>query len=140
MNNDQMDYPLSKHAEKLRSNTGKKVSELTFENAVSGKINYDDFKISPETLRLQSEIARANNREQLAKNLKRAAELVNIPNEIILNIYNLLRPSNANKDKLLEVCDMLEKKYGARENAQLIREAIKVYEQKNIFKNEADDE
>jgi len=101
---------------------------------VSGKINYDDFKISPETLRLQSEIAKVNNREQLAKNFKRAAELVNIPNEIILSIYILLRPSNANKEKLLEVCDMLEKKYGAHENAQLIREAIKVYEKKNILK------
>jgi propanediol dehydratase small subunit len=135
-----INYPLSQQEELLRSITGKKVSELTFENAMEGRINYNDFKISSETLKMQADIAESNGRIQLAKNLKRAAELVNLPNELILEIYNLLRPSNCNKNKLLEIIKILEEKYEAIENAKFVREAVSIYELRGIFRKEETNE
>ena len=135
-----INFPLSQNEERLKSITGKKVSELTFENAIKGRIDYNDFKISSETLEMQAVIAEGNGRIQLAKNLKRAAELVNLPNELILEIYNLLRPNSSNKNRLLEIAKVLEEKYKANENAKFIREAVKIYELRGIFKKEENNE
>ena len=45
-----------------------------------------ELRATPETLRLQAEIARASGRVQLADNLVRAAELALLPDETVLEI------------------------------------------------------
>ena len=47
---------------------------------------------------MQAEIARAAGRPTLARNFERAAELVDVPQDVILQLYELLRPGRA-KDK-----------------------------------------
>jgi propanediol dehydratase small subunit len=56
--NPELDYPLvSKRPELLKTPTGKKIAEITLENVLNGGIKAEDVRITPETLRLQAEIA-----------------------------------------------------------------------------------
>ncbi|CDL36747.1 Propanediol dehydratase small subunit [Citrobacter freundii] len=60
-----------------------------------------DMRITPETLRLQAEIAKDAGRDRLAMNFERAAELTAVPDDRILEIYNALRPYRSTKDELM---------------------------------------
>ncbi len=129
------DYPLAtQRPELVRTPGGRRLDELTLERVMSGEITADEFRITPETLRLQAEIAAAVGRRQLAENLRRAAELTAIPDERILEIYNALRPYRSTKAELLAIADELESRYGARINAAFIREAAEVYERRGRLK------
>ena len=46
-----------------------------------------DLRIAPETLELQAQIAESAGRRQLAENLRRAGELVKVPETKILEVY-----------------------------------------------------
>ena len=48
--------------------------------------------ISSETLLHQAEVAEQAGRRQLGENLRRAAELVPVPDDFLLQVYNALRP------------------------------------------------
>ena len=65
---------------------------------VAGEVELEDLRITPAALRLQAEIARAAGRPMLAENFERAAELVDVPQDFIMQVYELLRPGRA-KDK-----------------------------------------
>lgn len=131
------DYPLaSKKPELVKTNTGKSMNEITLEAVVSGKIQPQDIKISPETLEMQAQIAESAGRTAFARNLRRAAELTAVPDERILEIYNALRPYRSTKKELLDIADELENKYGAKINGAFVREAAEVYEQRNRLKAE----
>lgn len=131
------DYPLSeKKASILKSATGRTLSEFTMENVMSGKIGAADCRIAPETLEYQAQVAESLNRKSFARNLRRAAELIAVPDERILEIYNLLRPYRSTKKELLAVADELENKYNAKVNAQLVREAAELYEKRNRLKED----
>ena len=81
------DYPLGeKHPDLIRSKNGMKVSDLTLKNISSGSVKIDDFQISEETLNYQAQISYSSDREPLGKNLERAAEMVKIPNEVIMEL------------------------------------------------------
>ena len=87
------DYPLSKKkADTVKSATGKRLDEFTIENVMSGKVGAADCRIAPETLEMQAQIAESVNRDSFARNLRRAAELIAVPDARILEIYNSLRP------------------------------------------------
>ncbi|MCG0276284.1 MAG: diol dehydratase small subunit [Thermosediminibacteraceae bacterium] len=129
------DFPLSKkRPELLKSATGKKFTEITFEEALKGNISAEDFRISPETLLMQAEIAEKVGRKQFANNLRRAAELTRVPDERILEIYNALRPYRSTKEELLAIADELQHKYNAPMCAAFIREAAEVYERRRRLK------
>lgn len=131
------DYPLaSKKPELVKTNTGKSMKEITLEAAVSGKIQPQDIKISPDTLEMQAQIAESAGRSAFARNLRRAAELTAVPDERILEIYNALRPFRSTKKQLLDIADELDGKYGAKINGAFVREAADVYEQRNRLKTE----
>ena len=83
---------------------------------------------------MQAEIAEGMNRNAIARNLRRAAELISVPDERILEIYNALRPYRSTKEELLNIADELEKVYSAKVNAGLVREAAEVYEKSNKLK------
>ena len=131
------DYPLaSKRPELVKTVSGLNFSEITLGNVVSEKIHPREIRISPETLEFQARIAEAHGRVQLATNFRRAAELTRVPDEEVLRIYNALRPHQATRDDLLTIAKNLEKKYEAKINAQFIREAVKIYEKRDLLKKD----
>lgn len=131
------DYPLSeKKADILKSATGRTLADFTMDNVMSGKIGAADCRIAPETLEYQAQVAESLNRKSFARNLRRAAELIAVPDERILEIYNQLRPYRSSKKELLEIAEELENKYNAKVNAQLVREAAELYEKRNRLKED----
>lgn len=129
---DKVEYPLSDNPDQVETPDGTRLSEITLEAIVNGDINGDDIAISPETLEKQAQVAEQEGRPQLAQNFRRAAELTTIPDERILEIYNALRPSGAEKQTLQEMADELENEYDAQINADLVREALEVYEKRGL--------
>lgn len=131
------DYPLAaKRPELVRTPTGKSLADITLEKALKGEVKPEDVRISPETLRLQAEIADGVGRNQFANNLRRAAELTAIPDDRILEIYNALRPYRSTKQELFAIADEMEFKYNAKINAAFVREAAGVYERRNRLRAE----
>lgn len=125
---DHVEYPLSNNPGQVETPDGTTLSEITLEGIVEGDIDGDSIAISPDTLEKQAQVAEQEGRPQLAQNFRRAAELTIVPDERILEIYNALRPSGMDKQKLQSMADELEEEYDAQINASLVREAIDVYE------------
>jgi propanediol dehydratase small subunit len=117
-------YPLSeKHSDRLKTPSGIAFSEITLQAVLDGRIRMEDLRVTTEALGMQAQIAEAAGRTQLAENLRRAAELVNLPDDVILAIYAALRPGRAERAELEKLAGMLEQRYHARHCAALIREA-----------------
>jgi propanediol dehydratase small subunit len=117
-------YPLSeKSAELLRTPSGKRFDEITLDAVMAGGVGMEDFRVTAEALELQAQVAEAADRPQLAENLRRAAELVGVPEDTILEIYRALRPGRADKVELLALADRLVATYDANRCAALVREA-----------------
>ncbi|HWQ29921.1 MAG TPA: diol dehydratase small subunit [Negativicutes bacterium] len=131
------DYPLAaKRPELLKTATGKTLGDITLKSVLSGDIKAQDVRIAPETLELQAQIAESVGRPAFARNLRRAAELIAIPDDRILEIYNALRPYRSTKAELLTIAEELDKKYNARINGAFVKEAAEVYELRNRLKQE----
>ncbi|GAB6155137.1 propanediol dehydratase small subunit PduE [Desulfosporosinus burensis] len=131
------DYPLAaKRPELLKTPTGKKLSDITLENVLNGKVTPKDVSIAPETLRMQADIADGVGRTQLANNLRRAAELTAIPDNRILEMYNALRPYRSTKAELILIAEEMETKYKATISGAFVREAAGVYERRNRLRAE----
>ena len=130
---DDIEYPLSDHPDQVETPDGTKLSEITLEKVVEGEIDGEELVIAPETLEKQAQIAEDEGRPQLAQNFRRAAELTKVPDDRILEIYNALRPSGAEKEKLHNIADELENEYDATINAEHVREAAEVYEERDLY-------
>ena len=131
------DYPLSKKkADTVKSATGKRLDEFTIENVMSGQVGAADCRIAPETLEMQAQIAESVNRDSFARNLRRASELIAVPDARILEIYNSLRPYRSTKTELIAKAEELENKYKAVVNAQFIREAAELYEKRDRLRKD----
>ena len=128
-------YPVSeKTPERVRTRNGRPLTDLTLDNLLAEDVTASDFGITAEGLRLQATIAEQAGRPKLAQNLRRGAELVEIPDDVLLNIYELLRPGRAQSaDDLWAAANNLRETYGANETASLIEEAALVYERRGIF-------
>ena len=129
------DYPLAeKRPELVHGRGGKPLAAITLDAVVSGELTLDDLSITPEALRQQAEIARAAGRATLAANFERAAELTDVPQDVVMAVYELLRPGRA-KDKapLLEAARTLRETYGAARMAAFVEEAAAVYERRGLF-------
>ena len=128
-------YPLAENlADKIKTPTGKPFTSLSYDKVISGELTADDMRISPETLEMQAQVAESVNREAFAGNLRRAAELIAVPDDRLLEIYNALRPYRSSKQDLLDIANELDQKYGAKAAATLVREAADVYEQRGRLK------
>lgn len=133
------DYPLGlKSPELLFTPSEKAYNDLTLDRALNGEVTAADLRISPNTLEMHAEISESLGRTQLAKNFRRAAEMISISDARILEIYNAMRPNRSTKEELLAIADELEKEYGATENGGLIREAADVYERRGRLKKSED--
>ncbi len=130
---DEIEYPLADNPDQVETPDGTKLSEITLEKIVEGEIDGEELVITPETLEKQAQIAESEGRPQLAQNFRRAAELTAVPDDRILEIYNALRPSGAEKETLHEIADELEDEYDATINAEHVREAAEVYEERELY-------
>ena len=128
-------YPVGeKHPERVRTRNGHPLRDLTLDNLLAGQVAASDFGITAEGLRIQATIAEQAGRPNLAQNLRRGAELVEIPDHVLLDVYELLRPGRAQSaDGLRAAADQLRDTYGAKETASLLEEAALVYERRGVF-------
>lgn len=118
------EYPLSeKSPERLRTPSGRKFDDITLDAVLAGEVGMADLRVTSEALELQAQVAESAGRPQLAENLRRAAELVEVPEETILEIYRALRPGRSNPGALHALADDLIARFNARRCAALIREA-----------------
>ena len=128
------DYPLGvKMPEAIKTPTGKPFSSLSYEKVIAGELTSDDMRIAPETLEMQAQVAESVGRDAFAGNLRRAAELIAVPDERLLQIYNALRPYRSTKQELLDIATELEG-YKCAIAAGLVREAAEVYEKRGRLK------
>lgn len=117
-------YPLSENChDRLKTPSGIPFNDITLEAVLDGRIQMDDLRVTAEALELQARVAEACSRPQLAENFRRAAELVAVPQERLLEIYRALRPGRATKAALLELAEELEIRWGAARCASFVRDA-----------------
>lgn len=129
-----MRYPFGEfEKDVIRSKTGKKLNDITLEAIKKGHVTAEDIKISKEMLFHQGTVAKENDNPQLAKNLERAAELVDVPDDVILAMYNSLRPNRSTKLELVTMAKELLEKYQAVNCAKLVMEAVEIYEKRGIL-------
>jgi propanediol dehydratase small subunit len=129
------DYPLSeKHPELVKGKRGRTLEEVTLDALMSGDIQMEDLRITKDPLLFQAQIARAANRPTLAENFERAAELVDIPQDAIMQLYELLRPGRAGcRKQLKDAAASLRSTYGANKMAAFIEEAADIYDRRGLF-------
>lgn len=130
-------YPLAEHAaDRLRSRTGIPFDQITLEALRAGEIDSDDLTVDRETLLLQAGVAEGAGYGQLAENLRRAAELADIPNKRLLRIYEALRPRRSTYAELTTLADELETTYSASANARFVRQAADAYQAGDLLRTE----
>ena len=130
-------YPLiEKRPELIRSKTGKKLEDITMESVIKGDISIEDLSISKDTLILQAKVALDQGKEQQAENFVRASELIGVPDQKILEIYNMLRPYRATEKQLKEISQELRTKYNAPICAAFVEETLEVYKKRDILVKE----
>ena len=121
------DYPLGeKKPELIKSASGKSLNDLTLQGVIDGKLDAKDFRITKETLELQAQVAESAGRGFFATNLRRAGELIPVPDARLLEIYNALRP--------YAIGDELINEYGATVSGNFVKEAADIYEKRNRLK------
>lgn len=131
------DYPLgTNRTDLLVGPRGKRFDELTLEKIEKGEVSFDDFKITSEALEYQAQIAEAAGSPQIARNLRRAAELAKVPDERVLEIYNALRPHRSTKKEIMAIAEELDATYGATISASFVREAADVYERRKLLRGD----
>ena len=130
------DYPIAeKRPELVRGKRGKPLDEITLDAVLEDRVTLDDLGITPGALLQQAEIARAAGRATLAQNFERSAELVNVPQDTIMSVYELLRPGRAqSKAVLLAAAEDLRVRFSATKMAAFVEEAAEVYEKRGLFK------
>lgn len=114
------------------------LSDITLENVRLGRLSADDLTIQRSTLLEQAGRALAEGYPQLARNLRRAAELTALPNDVLLSTYEKLRPYRASYFELLSLSQEIAARYDAPETGNYIREAAETYRDKGLLKPDED--
>jgi len=129
------DYPLAENRPDLvKTARGKALDDLTLKAVEAGDVTLEDLRITPQALKDQARISELAGRPTLARNFERAAEIVDVPQEFVLKVYELLRPGRAkSKDDLLAAAKTLRDTYGASKMAEFVEEAAEVYERRGLF-------
>jgi propanediol dehydratase small subunit len=135
MSRTRADYPLAEtQPEAVIGKRGKRLSDITLDAVLSGAVAMEDLRITPQALAAQAEIARDAGRPTLAQNFERAAELVEVPQDFIMQVYELLRPGRAkSKAELLEAATTMRDTHKAERIARFIEEAAETYEARGLF-------
>ena len=130
-------YPVGeKVPERVTTRRGRPLSQLTLENLEAAQVDHGDLGITAEGLRHQARVARAAGRPCLARNFERGAELVGVPDDLILEVYELLRPGRAKEPaELARMAFRLRREHGAERIAALVEEAAEVYQRRGLFRS-----
>lgn len=127
------DYPLGlRRPDLVTTPSALPLAEITLDAARSGLLRPDDARATPATLRRQAEVARAAGRRQLADTLVRAAELVAVPDDELLEIYTALRPGRSTALELEAWAVRLDE-LGATATGRFVREAAEVYAERGLL-------
>ena len=129
------DYPLAEiHPDEIKGARGKKLSDISLDAVLSGEVTIEDLRITPKALLDQATISRAAGRPRLGDNFERAAELVGVPQDVVMQTYEMLRPGRAKtKEQLLATATRMRETYKAERIAVFIEEAATVYERRGLF-------
>lgn len=129
------DYPLAENRPDLvKTARGKALQELTLDAVMAGDVTLEDLRITPQALLDQARVATLAGRPTLGRNFERAAELIAVPQDYLLKVYELLRPGRAKtKADLLEAAKTLRETYAATKMAAFVEEAAEVYEKRGLF-------
>lgn len=129
------DYPLAEtRPEAIRGKRGMALQDITLAAVLSGDVTMEDLQITPKALQDQAEIAADAGRATLALNFGRAAELVNVPQDLIMSTYELLRPGRArSRQDLDDRAALFRDQYAAPAIADFISEAADIYEKRGLF-------
>jgi propanediol dehydratase small subunit len=129
------DYPLAEtQPDKITGKRGKSLDAITLDAVLAGDVTMDDLRITPDNLKSQAAISREAGRPTLALNFERASELVDVPQDFIMEVYELLRPGRAkSKHQLLAAADRMKHDFKAEQIAAFILEAADTYEARGLF-------
>jgi len=128
-------YPIAeKSPERVTGHRGKSLDALNLEAVLAGNVEMEDLRITPNALLQQAEIARSAGRAALARNFERASEMTRVPQETIMEIYELLRPGRTRSiESLHDIAQRLRSELEAPLLAQLVEEAAATYEKRGLF-------
>lgn len=127
------DYPLgARRPDLVTTPAGVPLNGVTLDAVREGTLSGGEIRATPQTLRLQAEVAAAAGRTQLAENLERAAELASVPDDVLLEIYTALRPRRATAGELEEWASRLDG-LDARRTAAFVREAAAAYAERGLL-------
>jgi propanediol dehydratase small subunit len=115
----------------VRALSGRAVESLTVEAVRAGEIGVADLRIHPDTLEHQAVVAEEHGNPQLAENLRRAAELTQLPDDEVLAIYEALRPGRSTAAQLIALAVSLADR-GLPRCAALVAEAADVYARRGL--------
>jgi propanediol dehydratase small subunit len=115
-------YPFGRDGD-VRTPSGRRLADLRIDDE---SVTREELRATPETLRLQAEVAEAAGRAPLAQNLRRAAELATVPEDVVLALYTALRPRRSTADELEAWARRLDDAW-APQTAAFVREAADVY-------------
>ena len=131
------DYPLyANRRDSLTAASGRPLRDLSLQATLTEEITSEDYSISAETLRAQAEIARDAGYPQLAQNLERAAELTAVPNETLLEMYEMLRPGRCKFEEYQALARRLREEFNAATTAAFVEEAAAVYQARGLLRRE----
>ena len=127
------DYPIGTYRPDLVFTPGGvPLAEVTLDALRDGRVDAGQIRATPETLRLQADVARAAGRAPLAESLPRAAELAAVPDALLLAVYTALRPRRATAAELDGWAKRLEG-HGAERTAAFVREAAAAYAERGLL-------
>lgn len=123
-----MEYPFGRDGD-VRTPGGLPLSELELDDE---RVTRAELRATPATLRLQADVAEAAGRVQLAANLRRAAELAGVHEDLVLELYTALRPRRSSAAELARWAQRLQDT-GAPLTAAFVREAAEVYAERGLL-------
>jgi propanediol dehydratase small subunit len=106
--------------------------QITLDALRAGELTAGEMRATPATLRMQAEVALAAGRTQLAESFERAAELADVPDELLLEVYTALRPHRATAAELEEWAAQLDS-HGAAKTAAFVREAAAAHAERGLL-------
>jgi propanediol dehydratase small subunit len=113
-----------------------RLEDITLDALRDGKVAASDLTIRRQTLLDQAALADSKGYPQLARNFRRAAELTAIPNDVLIETYEKLRPYRATYYQLLALSQEIAARYDAPETGDYIRQAAEAYQAKGLLKSE----
>lgn len=127
------DYPLGAQRPDLVSTPGGlPLADVTLDALRAGRVSAGEIRATAETLGMQAQVALSSGRVQLAANLERAAELAEVPDDLLLDVYTALRPGRATAAELEEWAVRLGG-HGATKTAAFVREAATAYADRGLL-------